>query len=38
MLSVITDIVLKVALSINTTGHHAIRYNRHIVECGIEHQ
>jgi hypothetical protein len=38
MLSVITDIVLKVALSNNKTGHHAIPYNWHIVESGIKHE
>jgi len=38
MLSAITDILLKVALNTNKTGHHVIRYNWYIVKSGIKHQ
>jgi len=38
MLSVITDILLKVALHTHKTGHQVIRYNWHIVESGVNHQ
>jgi len=38
MLYAITDILLKVALNTNKTGHQVIRYTRHIVESGVKHQ
>jgi hypothetical protein len=38
MLYVITDILLKVVLNTNKTGHHVIGYNWHIVESGTKHQ
>ena len=38
MLYVTTDILLKVVLNTNKTGHHVIRYNWHIVESGVKHQ
>ena len=38
MLYVITDILLKVALNTNKTGHHVIGYTLHIVESDTEHQ
>jgi len=38
MLYINTDILLKVALNINKTGHHVIRYNCYIVESGVNHQ
>jgi len=38
MLSVIAEIVLKVALSTNKTGHHVLWYNWHTVENGSKHQ
>jgi hypothetical protein len=36
MLSIITDILLKVALTTNKTGNHVISYNWHIVESGAK--
>ena len=38
MLYVIPDTLLEVVLSINTTGHHVIRYNWHIIGSGVQHQ
>ena len=38
MLYVVTDILLKLALNINTTDHHVIGYNWHIVGSGVQHQ
>ena len=38
MLYVIPDILLKVLLSTNKTGHHVIRYTWYIVESVIKHQ
>ena len=35
---IITDMLLKVALHTNKTGHQVIRYTWHIVETGIKHQ
>ena len=37
MLNDITDVLLKVALNPNKTGHHVIHYNGHIVESGAKH-
>jgi len=36
-LYIITDILLKVALSANKTGNHVISFNWHIVESGAKH-
>jgi hypothetical protein len=38
MLYVITDVLLKVALNTNKTGHHVIHYNWDIVESGTKNQ
>ena len=38
MLCVIADILLKVTLNTNKTGHHVKRYNWHLVESGGQHQ
>jgi hypothetical protein len=38
MLYIIPDILLKVALNSNKTGHQVIRYTWHIVESGIKQQ
>ena len=38
MLYINTDVLLKVALSTNKTGHHVIDYNWHTVDSGIQHQ
>jgi hypothetical protein len=35
MLYFITDILLKVALSSNKTGHHVIRYNWRIIKVAL---
>jgi hypothetical protein len=37
MLYIIIDILLKVALNTNKTGHHVMNYNWHIVESGIKY-
>jgi len=34
----IPDILLKMALNTNKTGHHLINYTSHIVESGVKHQ
>jgi hypothetical protein len=34
----IAEILLKVALNTNKTGHQVIRYTRHIVESDVKHQ
>jgi hypothetical protein len=34
----IPDILLKVSLNTNKTGHHVIRYTWHIVESVVKHQ
>jgi hypothetical protein len=36
MFYAIPDILLKVSLNTNKTGHHDLRYNWHIVESGIQ--
>jgi len=38
MTYVINNMLLKVALSTNKTGHHVKRYNWHIIESGLKHQ
>ena len=38
MFYVIADTLLKVALNINRTGQHVLRYTWHIVESVVEHQ
>ena len=38
MLYAIPDTLLKVSLNTNKTGHHVIRYTRHIVESVDKHQ
>ena len=38
ILYVIPDTLLKVSLNTNKTGHHVIRYTRHIVESVVKHQ
>jgi hypothetical protein len=35
---VLANILLKVTLNTNKTGHQVIRYSLHIVESGIIHQ
>ena len=35
---VIPDTLLKVSLNTNKTGHHVLRYTRHIVESAVKHQ
>ena len=38
MFYVISDTFLKVLLNTNKTGHHVVRYTRHIVQSVIKHQ
>ena len=38
MLYVIPDILLKVSLNTNKTGHHVLLYTWHFVESVIKHQ
>jgi hypothetical protein len=38
MFYAIPDILFKVSLNTNKTGHHDLRYNWHIVESGIQPQ
>ena len=38
MLYIIIDILLKVTLNTNKTGHQFIHYNWHIVESDVKHQ
>jgi len=38
MLYILTDILLKVVLNTNKTGHHVLHYNWLIVESGIKHK
>ena len=38
MLYINIDVLLKVALNTNKTGHHVIRYNWRIVESGVKHE
>jgi hypothetical protein len=38
MLYAIPDTLLKVLLNTNKTGYHVLRYTRHIVESGVQHQ
>ena len=38
MFYAIPDTLFKVALNINKTGHHILRYTWHIVESVVKHQ
>ena len=38
MLYAIPDTLFKVSLNTNKTGHHVLRYTRHIVENGVKYQ